>query len=104
MAALLMQSNLPDAPPAEGPIETAEALISAPSTEKAPTPAFRPVNFQEDYSSFRDIRDTNMWTRLKYIPLGDDIYASLGGELRLRGEYRGGERYGMIPQDKNGDY
>ncbi|MCC2603070.1 alginate export family protein [Sphingopyxis yananensis] len=91
-------------PAAETASTVADAPASVPLPAKAPKPAFKPINHEEDYSAFRAVRDQNDWTRLKYIPLGGDSYASLGGELRLRGEYRGGERYGMIAQDDDGNF
>ncbi len=80
------------------------AAPAAPPAKPAPQPAFRPINHDEDYATFRDQRDANTWTRLKYIPIAGDSYATLGGELRLRPELRLGERFGRGPQDKGGDF
>ncbi|QSR19076.1 alginate export family protein [Novosphingobium sp. KA1] len=85
----------------------AEAVIAAPQSPnrpKAPRPAFKPINHDEDYSGFRAVRDANLWTRIKYIPLAGTTYASLGGELRLRPELRIGERWGRGPQDDDGNF
>lgn len=69
-----------------------------------PAPAFHPINHEENYASFRDVRDANLWTKLKYIPIAPDVYGTLGGELRLRGELRPGERFGAGPQDDDGNF
>lgn len=81
-----------------------QAVATAPASKPTPQPAFRPINHDEDYSGFRDQRDANTWTRLKYIPIAGDSYATLGGELRLRPELRLGERFGRGPQDTGGDF
>ncbi|PZQ57487.1 MAG: hypothetical protein DI555_00705 [Novosphingobium pentaromativorans] len=88
---------------AEAPVVTATAP-ETPNRPKAPKPAFKPINHDEDYSSFRAVRDENLWTRLKYIPLAGKTYATLGGELRLRPELRIGERWGRGPQDDDGNF
>lgn len=95
--------------PAEAPREDTPATVEAaapetPNRPKAPKPAFKPINHDEDYSSFRAVRDANLWTRLKYIPIAGDTYATLGGELRLRPELRIGERWGRGPQDDDGNF
>ncbi|WP_103730007.1 alginate export family protein [Novosphingobium sp. HII-3] len=84
-----------------------EIVAPAPASSnrtEAPQPSFKPINHDEDYSSFRTVRDTNLWTRLKYIPIAGKTYATLGGELRLRPEIRIGERWGRGPQDDNGNF
>lgn len=86
-------------PPAEAPLPP-----STGPARKAPAPAFRPINHDEDYSQLRDQRDANLWTRLKYLPIAERTYATLGGELRLRPELRLGERWGRGPQDKDGNF
>jgi hypothetical protein len=80
---------------------------SRPATSPAPAapkPAFKPINHDEDYSNFRYVRDANLWSRLKYLPIAGDTYATLGGELRLRPEMRIGERWGRGPQDNDGNF
>ena len=81
-----------------------QAVAASPASKPAPQPAFRPINHDEDYSTFRDQRDANTWTRLKYIPIAEDSYATLGGELRLRPELRLGERFGRLAQDDGGNF
>jgi hypothetical protein len=92
------------ATPAPAPSPAPPSTITAVNAPKVPKPAFKPINIDEDYSSFRAIRDANLWTRLKYIPIIGDTYATLGGELRLRPELRIGERWGRGPQDKDGNF
>ncbi|MEN2749800.1 alginate export family protein [Sphingomonas sp. T9W2] len=72
--------------------------------EAPPKPVFKPINHDEDYSEFRPIHDANLWTRLEHLPIADDSYATVGGELRLRPELRLGERWGRGPQDDDGNF
>jgi hypothetical protein len=98
---------LAPAQPAAAPTSEAQTpavTAELPSRPKAPKPAPKPINHDEDYSGFRDIRDANLWTRLKYLPLVDKTYMTLGGELRLRPEIRIGERWGRGPQDDDGNF
>lgn len=94
----------PATPPAAVAAAAPQAAAAPPASKPAPQPAFRPINHDEDYSSFRDQRSANTWTRLKYIPIAGDSYAMLGGELRLRPELRVGERFGRGAQDTGGDF
>lgn len=103
-AAAPVPATTPPAPEqTEAPVAT-ETAPETPNRPKAPKPAFKPINHDEDYSSFRAVRDENLWTRLKYIPLAGKTYATLGGELRLRPELRIGERWGRGPQDDDGNF
>ena len=103
-AAAPVPAPTPPAPEqTEAPVAT-ETAPETPNRPKAPKPAFKPINHDEDYSSFRAVRDENLWTRLKYIPLAGKTYATLGGELRLRPELRIGERWGRGPQDDDGNF
>lgn len=117
LLAPLLAASVVQAAPATPPPVTAEvaqqqekatsAELPASQTSerpKAPKPAFRPINHDEDYSTFRDTRDANLWTRLKYLPIVGKTYATLGGELRLRPELRLGERWGRGPQDDDGNF
>lgn len=103
----------PATPPPSVAVEAAQKadpakaeLPTAPTSDrpKSPKPAFRPINHDEDYAGFRDMRDANLWTRLKYLPVVGKTYATLGGELRLRPELRLGERWGRGPQDDDGNF
>lgn len=100
------------AAPAAAPAAASTAAPAAASAQGAPAPsqpraapqpAFKPINHDEDYSSFRAVRDANLWTRLKYIPLGDSSHATLGGEFRARAELRLRERFGRGAQDNDGN-
>lgn len=111
-AAALMSAALPatnadvvqtapqSAPPLSG---QSPAQSAAPSAQPQPI-SFKPLNYEDDWSRFRDpVRRTTPWSQIKYIPLGDTAWLSLGGEARWRGEYRGHERFGRGPQDDDGN-
>ena len=100
LAALPLQTLPVTATSAAAP----QAVAASQASKPAPQPSFRPINHDEDYSTFRDQRDANTWTRLKYIPIAGDSYATLGGELRLRPELRLGERFGRGRQDDGGNF
>ena len=54
----------------------------------APTPAYTPVRWNENYAYLRTAPKTDLFDPVKYIPLGpDDWYLSLGGQYRYRYEY-----------------
>jgi len=68
-------------------------------------PPFRTLRYDEDYSCLRDpSARTSVLDDFKYIPLGDDSYLSLGGEIRLRYEYTHNPTWGQDPQDANGAF
>jgi hypothetical protein len=87
------------------------ALIgwTAPSFGQLPCPPAPPpyqsLRYQEDYAFLRnpDCR-TDLWDPVKYISLADreDVYVSLGGEVRLQYEYFRNADWGEGPQDPNG--
>ncbi|MGH1560798.1 hypothetical protein ACRAWD_30180 [Caulobacter segnis] len=54
----------------------------ASTAQAAEAPAFLPVRSDEDYSYLRNVADRTGLDPLRYIPLGDDAYLSLGGEAR----------------------
>ena len=85
------------------------ALASAATggaTNRATTcPEVKPLNIRylEDYSSYRaPACRSNLLRRLKLLPLGDESFVSLGGQLRLRWERFENERLGRIPTDGDG--
>lgn len=66
-------------------------------------PQNRELPYDEDYSSLRNQPRSSLWEKLKYIPLGNATFLSIGGEARTRFEVRDGQRFGLGPQDGNGD-
>ena len=51
-------------------------------------PAYRPLRFEEDWSSFDPATGDDFWDPIKHVPLTDDgrAWASFGGALRARVE------------------
>ena len=77
------------------------AYAACPSTR----PAFQTLRYEEDYSFLRDPDcRTDVWDRIKYMPLSEagDVYLSLGGDLRERYEYFHNAQWGQGPQDPDG--
>lgn len=100
MLTMILAAAAAQAPAAPNPVPpTAAAPIEVP-----PKPSFKPINHDEDYAALRPVRNATLWTRLKYIPIARDSYATIGGELRLRPELRLGERWGRGPQDDDGNF
>lgn len=98
--AAVVQAAPQSAPPPSG---QSPAQSAAPSAPAAPI-VFKPLNYEDDWSRFRDpAKRTTPWANLKYIPFGSDGWLSLGGEARWRAEYRGNERFGRGLQDDDGD-
>ncbi|MGH7516280.1 MAG: alginate export family protein [Gemmatimonadales bacterium] len=84
-------------------------LPAAPAAGQDTTPAARPVfqalRYEEDWSALRDPRlHTGRLDRLKYLPLdgAGRIWASLGGETRLRYEQFRNPLFGGDPPDAGG--
>lgn len=69
------------------------ALASA--AHAAEAPAFKPVRSDEDYGYLRNVADRTGLDPLRYIPLGDTAYLSLGGEARLRVDSIDAPRFGL---------
>jgi len=68
-------------------------------------PVFKAINYEEDYSALASPeRRVTTWQKLKYVPLAGGVYASFGGELRLRPELRLNERWGRGAQDRDGNF
>src|SRR5262245_14971835 len=68
-------------------------------------PAYKQLRYDEDYSYLRDpSQRSDLWDVVNFIPLDvkDDIYLSLGGELRERYEYFHNSNWGRGPQDTGG--
>ncbi|KSB89137.1 hypothetical protein AS593_04385 [Caulobacter vibrioides] len=115
-AAAALLAPVPDAPIATQAPATAQDRVvpipaqNAPSPGNVPppavtkAPAFKLINHDEDWSYLADpAKRTTPWSRLKYIPVGETSYLSLGGEFRLRLEDRGNERFGRGLQDEDGN-
>ena len=62
-------------------------------------PQARDLPYDEDYSSLRDQPRGSLWDKLKYIPITDSTFLTLGGEARSRFETRNDQRFGRGPQD-----
>lgn len=62
-------------------------------------PQNRDLPYDEDYSALRNTERSSLWAKLKYIPLTDSTYLTLGGEIRTRYEVRDSQRFGRGPQD-----
>lgn len=78
------------------------AQTTPPTTKPAaPTPpAYTPVRWNENYSYLKDqSQKTDRFDSIKYIPLGDDAYLSLGGQLRYRYEGWNNENFGAVSND-----
>lgn len=113
-AAALMSAALSAPEAAPEVIRTAPPsapALSAPSLAQSAAPSapaqpisFRPLNYDDDWSRFRDPASrTTPWSQIKYIPVAGDAWLSLGGEARWRAEYRGNERFGRGLQDDDGN-
>jgi len=104
VAALLSASAPQERPPVARQESTSNV---APALFPKPPPAgpiFKLINYDEDWSYLRaPEKRTSIWSDLKYVPLGDQSWLSIGGEARWRAEYRGHERFGRGLQDDNGD-
>jgi len=104
VAALLSASAPAGAPPVARQESTSNVAPALNPPAKPAGPVFKLINHEEDWSYLRDPeKRTSAWADLKYIPLGDRSWLSLGGEARWRAEYRGHERFGRGPQDDDGD-
>jgi len=62
-------------------------------------PQARDLPYDEDYSGLRDQPRASLWDKLKYIPITDSTFLTVGGEARTRFETRNDQRFGRGPQD-----
>ena len=77
-------------------LPVAVAILAATSAARAEeAPAFRAVRADEDYGYLRNAPDRAGLDRLRYIPLGNAAYLSLGGEARLRVDAGSAPRFGI---------
>lgn len=78
------------------------AAFSASSLAHAQTaaPVFAPLSYDDDFSHLSDpALRTTTWAKLKYIPVGDQAYLTLGGEARIRTETREHLNFGRGVED-----
>ncbi|WP_312143889.1 alginate export family protein [Brevundimonas sp.] len=107
-AALLSHAPMPVIAEVEAPVQTAPSPSSVAPTPAAAPPPFKLINYDEDYAYLADPAKRNStWARWKHVPVGGEgspVWASFGGELRLRAENRENERFGRGLQDGDGDF
>ena len=107
VAALLAYAPMPAEADAAATATAVQAQPQAAARPVAPPP-FKLINHDEDFSYLADAsKRTSDWAKFKYVPLaGEDsgVWASFGGELRLRAEHRNNERFGRGAQDKDGNF
>ena len=78
---------------------------AAPAKVDPARPAFTIIRWGEDYSFLRDPgKREGFLDNLKYIPLGQDVHLSLGGQARLRYENYTHLNFGAGKQDTGGSY
>lgn len=66
-------------------------------------PAYTQVRWDEDYSYLKDANNrSDPLDAIKYIPLGDNSYLSLGGQVRYRYELFNNTNFGSGFEDNNG--
>ena len=105
---ILAAAPTPPIPPTAPP-DMAKAAVDNPplgsDVQLQRTPRAQALPFDEDYSDLADpTKRQGPWARLKYIPVTDDTYLTLGGEMRWRFELRNDERFGGGKQDDNGNF
>jgi len=67
-------------------------------------PAFKPLRYDEDYSSLEKDSAKSWYNKLKFSPLSNckKAYISYGGEMRFQYFYTKNEQWGDVPQDHDG--
>ncbi len=66
-------------------------------------PDYQLLRAEEDWGGLRDPASrTDWWIKLKYIPLGEDAWLSLGADVRERYEGYAAESFGTATPDGNG--
>ena len=81
----------------------------APASPEIKRPAIQVRRFDEDWSVLRGVdlsRTDDFWDRLKFIPLNQDgsVYLTLGGQVRLRGEYFNEFQFGSSAPETSDGY
>jgi hypothetical protein len=81
-------------------------VLAVPGQESGPQPGPQYLNlrYDEDFSylggepgSYRD----DLFDPVKYVPLGEDLHLTLGGEARFRLEAEAGKTFGARPRDED---
>jgi hypothetical protein len=77
------------------------------AAQDAPRPTLGgPLRYNEDWSVLRDPanREGQWWERFKYIPINEseDVYVTLGSELRARYEFLENPNWGEAETDRGG--
>lgn len=100
-AAPLDASAVPQAMPAPTDIagQSKAEPVKTGDTDLQNHPQNRDLPYDEDYSALRNSDRSSLWAKLKYIPIADSTYLTLGGEARTRLETRNGQRFGRGAQD-----
>ena len=67
-------------------------------------PAFKPLRYDEDYSTLRNDSNSSWYDRMKYSPVSKNgkSYTSLGGEIRYQYFNFKNEDWGDAPKDRDG--
>lgn len=97
------------APPAQAAssAQAADSSSAAPAEAQKPVvkpPAYSLARWSEDYSYLRDAPAGDFWDPIKFIPIGDEAYLTIGGQVRERYEYFSDLNFGSGTQDHNGYY
>ena len=82
----------------------ASAGLSTAHADPSCTAGFAKLRFEDDVTCFRDTAPADPLDRLKTLPLtaDEDVWLSLGGEIRQRYEYVHNPAFGADPQDDRG--
>ena len=65
-------------------------------------PAFKPLRYDEDFSSLKNDTSSNWYKRTKYTALSENSYISFGGDARFQYFNVKNEGWGEVPRDKDG--
>ncbi|MDR6548153.1 hypothetical protein J2810_004240 [Chryseobacterium rhizosphaerae] len=85
-----------------GTLKAQDALLFTKSEFK---PAFKNLNYEENYSALSDSTQRNtLWKKVKYIPLYKNSYLTFGGEVRARMEIRNHLNYGTPLEDHGANF
>jgi hypothetical protein len=65
-------------------------------------PTFQPLRYNEDYSSLASDTIRTGYSKMKYLPLSSNVFASFGGDLRYQYLYLHNEDWNAINLDNDG--